>query len=70
MFTLGKRRAFPSPEPRSVVQDTCPLLSVTPCRLVNKRRDFVSYRDSLLTWFVDIYGYFLLNIFMHPVVVT
>ncbi|CAH8471127.1 unnamed protein product [Schistosoma mattheei] len=62
LFTLGKvitqlsqnitykRRAFPSPEPRSVVQDTCPLLSVTPCRLVNKRRDFVSYRDSLLTW--------------------
>ncbi|CAH8481887.1 unnamed protein product [Schistosoma haematobium] len=62
LFTLGKvitqlsqnitykRRAFPSPELRSVVQDTCPLLSVTPCRLVNKRRDFVSYRDSLLTW--------------------
>ncbi|XP_018649059.1 putative kif1 [Schistosoma mansoni] len=50
LFTLGKRRAFPSPEPRSVVHDTCPLFSVTPCRLVNKRRDFVSYRDSLLTW--------------------
>ncbi|CAH8477241.1 unnamed protein product [Schistosoma margrebowiei] len=62
LFTLGKvitqlsqniaykKKAFPSPEPHSVVQDTCPLLSVTPCRLVNKRRDFVSYRDSLLTW--------------------
>ncbi|CAH8460249.1 unnamed protein product [Schistosoma turkestanicum] len=48
--TSNKKRAFPSPEPRSLVQDTCPVLSVTPCRLISKRREFVSYRDSLLTW--------------------
>ncbi|KAK4473706.1 hypothetical protein MN116_003051, partial [Schistosoma mekongi] len=62
LFTLGKvitqlsqnntskKRAFPSSEPRSASQNTGPLVSMTPCRLANKQRDFVSYRDSLLTW--------------------
>ncbi|KAH8850755.1 Kinesin-like protein KIF14 [Schistosoma japonicum] len=48
--TTSKKRAFPSSEPRSASQNTGPLVSVTPCRLINKQRDFVSYRDSLLTW--------------------
>ncbi|CAH8473595.1 unnamed protein product [Heterobilharzia americana] len=62
LFTLGKvitqlsqnatnkKKPFLSSEPRLGSRDIHPVGSVTPCRFINKRRNFVSYRDSLLTW--------------------
>nr|CAH8825399.1 unnamed protein product [Trichobilharzia regenti] len=62
LFTLGKvitqlsqnaannKRPMTIIEQRSAVRNVPPVTSVTPCRLINKRKDFVSYRDSLLTW--------------------
>ncbi|CAH8827914.1 unnamed protein product [Trichobilharzia szidati] len=63
LFTLGKvitqlsqnaannKRPMTITEPRSAPRNVpAPVISVTPCRLMNKRKDFVSYRDSLLTW--------------------